>query len=80
MHMKQVTIKLDTIDTVKSFVKVSTDYSCDMDLICGRHTIDAKSIMGIFSLNLSLPLQLVIRCDDEAEVDKIMKDLEPFLA
>lgn len=74
--MKQVTVKLDTIDTVKKFVAVTSTQNCDMDLTGGRHTIDAKSIMGIFSLNLSLPLQLTLHCDDP---EPVLKELAPFI-
>ena len=58
--MKTVQISLNSIDKVKAFVNTITRFDYDFDLISGRYTIDAKSIMGIFSLDLSNPLQLQI--------------------
>ena len=50
--MKTVQISLNSIDKVKSFVNAITQYEYDFDLISGRYVIDAKSIMGIFSLEI----------------------------
>ena len=73
--MKTVQISLNSIDKVKSFVNAITQY--DFDLISGRYVIDAKSIMGIFSLDLSKPIDLAIHA--EANVDEIMETLKPYL-
>lgn len=54
----EMTISLDTIDKVKSFVNAIFRFPGEADLISGRYTVDAKSIMGIFSLDLSNPLTL----------------------
>ena len=75
--MKTVQISLNSIDKVKSFVNAITQYEYDFDLISGRYVIDAKSIMGIFSLDLSKPIDLVIHA--EATVDEIMETLKPYL-
>ena len=56
--MKTVKICLNSIDKVKAFVNDITKFDSDFDLVSGRYVIDAKSIMGIFSLDLSKPLQL----------------------
>ena len=61
--MKTVQISLNSIDKVKSFVNAITQYEYDFDLISGRYVIDAKSIMGIFSLDLSKPIDLNIHAD-----------------
>ena len=53
--MKTVQISLNSIDKVKSFVNDITKFDYDFDLVSGRYVIDAKSIMGIFSLDLSKP-------------------------
>ena len=58
--MKTVQISLNSIDKVKSFVNEITKYDNDFDLVSGRYVIDAKSIMGIFSLDLSKPIDLNI--------------------
>ena len=65
--MKTVQISLNSIDKVKSFVNEITKYDNDFDLVSGRYVIDAKSIMGIFSLDLSKPIDLNIHADAERE-------------
>ena len=62
--MKTVKISLNSIDKVKSFVNVISQFDSDFDLISGRYVIDAKSIMGIFSLDLSQPIDLTIHAED----------------
>ena len=54
--MKTIQISLNSIDKVKSFVNDITKFDYDFDLVSGRYVIDAKSIMGIFSLDLSKPI------------------------
>ena len=75
--MKRVQISLNSIDKVKSFVNAITQFNFDFDLISGRYVIDAKSIMGIFSLDLSKPIDLNIHADDN--VEEIMEMLKPYL-
>lgn len=62
--MKTTTIMLNTINDVKLFVNTVAKYDFDVDLVSGRYAIDAKSIMGIFSLDLSKPIQLEAHSDD----------------
>ena len=64
--MKTVQISLNSIDKVKSFVNDITKFDYDFDLVSGRYVIDAKSIMGIFSLDLSKPIDLNIHADGAA--------------
>ena len=75
--MKTVRISLNSIDKVKSFVNDLTKFDVDFDLVSGRYVIDAKSIMGIFSLDLSKPIDLNIHANDN--VDAIMETLKPYL-
>ena len=75
--MKTVQISLNSIEKVKSFVNVITQFDNDFDLVSGRYVIDAKSIMGIFSPDLSKPISLNIHSDDE--VDKVLEVLQPYL-
>ena len=63
--MKTVQISLNSIDKVKSFVNDITRFDYDFDLVSGRYVVDAKSIMGIFSLDLSRALTLIVHADDE---------------
>ena len=62
--MKTVKISLDSIDKVKEFVQTITLFDNDFDMRSGRYTIDAKSILGIFSLDLSKPIELDIYGED----------------
>ncbi|MCI8275527.1 MAG: HPr family phosphocarrier protein [Lachnospiraceae bacterium] len=75
--MKTVQISLNSIDKVKSFVYDLTKYDYDFDLVSGRYVIDAKSIMGIFSLDLSKPIDLNIHAEDNVET--ILETLKPYL-
>lgn len=65
--MKTVTVNLNSIDKVKSFVEDITKYDNDFDLVSGHYLVDAKSIMGIFALDLSKPLQLNIHSRNHGE-------------
>ena len=75
--MKTLQISLNSIDKVKSFVNTITQFEYDFDLISGRYVIDAKSIMGIFSLDLSKPIDLAIHTEES--IDEIMEVLKPYL-
>ena len=77
--MTSVQISLNSIDKVKSFVNTLANYDSDFDLVSGRYVIDAKSIMGIFSLDLSHPTSLIIHSNDEEEIAKIREDLAEFI-
>mgnify|MGYP001135264867 CR=1 FL=1 len=76
--MKTVKISLNSIEKVKSFVHEITKYDYDFDLVSGRYVIDAKSIMGIFSLDLSKEIELNIHADNDA-VENILDTLKPYL-
>ena len=75
--MKTVKISLNSIDKVKSFVNDITKFDYDFDLVSGRYVIDAKSIMGIFSLDLSKPIDLNIHAEENVDdVLAILKNYE----
>lgn len=75
--MKTVKINLNSIDKVKSFVNDVTKFDSDFDLVSGRYVIDAKSIMGIFSLDISKPIDLNIHA--ETDIDSILAVLKPYI-
>lgn len=75
--MIAVKISLNSIDKVKSFVNDISGFNAEFDLVSGRYVIDAKSIMGIFSLDISKPIDLNIHTDDNEE---IMAAIKPYLA
>lgn len=76
--MKTVDISLNSIDKVKNFVNLINRFDYDFDLVSGRYVIDAKSIMGIFSLDLSKPIALNIYADDK-DIDEILNELASYL-
>ena len=75
--MTKTQIFLQAINDVKDFVTIVMRYDFDIDLVSGRYAVDAKSIMGIFSLDLSKPIDLNIHA--EKEMDDILNALQPYL-
>ena len=75
--MKTVMISLNSIDKVKSFVNDISRFDYDFDLVSGRYVIDAKSIMGIFSLDLSKPIELNIHAEEGA--DAVLETIKPYI-
>ena len=74
--MKSVNIKLNLMTDGAKFVQIVGAYPYDMDLRSGRHVVDAKSILGIFSLDLSKPITLEVYSD---HCDDLMEELKPFI-
>ena len=74
--MTKVTISLQAINDVKEFVNIVMRYDFDIDLVSGRYAIDAKSIMGIFSLDLSKPIELNAHTDVP---DSFLKAISKFI-
>ena len=74
--MKSTTIKLSTIDDVKEFVATVSKCDFDVDLISGRYAVDAKSIMGIFSLDISKEIRLDAHTD---AADDFFKAIDKFV-
>ena len=75
--MKTVKISLNSFDKVKSFVNDITKFDYDFDLVSGWFVIDAKSFMGIFSLDLSKPIDLNIHAEEN--IDEVMAVLAPYM-
>ncbi|MCI8951094.1 MAG: HPr family phosphocarrier protein [Lachnospiraceae bacterium] len=76
--MRELEISLDSIDKVKSFIAVTTKFDAEIDLISGRYIIDAKSIMGIFSIDLSKPIRLRIY-EGREDVNEIIDALSAYV-
>ena len=74
--MKSCEIMLTSINDVKTFVNIVNNYEFDVDLVSGRYVVDAKSIMGIFSLDLSKSIVVEVRDDN---CDKFMDELKQFV-
>lgn len=74
--MVTVNVLLSSINDVKNFVNIVSKYDFDIDLASGRYVVDAKSIMGIFSLDLAKPIKVEIHTED---ADAIMGELKPYI-
>lgn len=74
--MKTVSVLLDTINDVKAFVNAVSKYDFDVDLVSGRYAVDAKSIMGIFSLDLSKPIRVEIHSDN---CESLLEDIKAYI-
>ena len=72
---KTIPIYLESINDIKKFVSIVSKYDGDFDLISGRYVVDAKSIMGIFSLDLSKPIQLSL----PSTIPELMEELKPYI-
>lgn len=75
--MRSMTVVLDTVEKVKSIVEMLATYEGEFTIKGGRYVVDAKSIMGIFSLDLSKPLELDID-DRYDESDELITKLQEF--
>ena len=64
----EIKVKLNSIEKVKSFVKDAESFPSDIDAIHGRYTLDAKSIMGLFSIDLTKELLIRIHSEDRDEI------------
>ena len=75
--MEKVRILLNSIEKVKSFVNTISRFDSDFELVSGRRVIDAKSIMGIFSLDITKSMDLVIHSEEEK--DEVLAALNPYM-
>ncbi len=75
--MKTSKVQLNSINDVKDFVTKISKFDCEIDLISGRYVVDAKSIMGIFSLDLSKPIDIEIH--DDSYFDKFKEEMKDFI-
>ncbi len=74
--MKSVNLRLSLVENVNQFVNIVSRYPFEMDLRAGRHVVDAKSILGIFSLDLSRPITLEIYSED---CEQLLEEIKPFI-
>lgn len=78
MNEKKFTVRIDTIGKVKEFVRLVSAHNTDTELRSGRFVVDAKSIMGIFSLNISEPVEMRVY-GDEDDIEKLEQDIKQFI-
>ena len=74
--MKNIQIKLVTIEDIRNFVNILAKYSVELDLHQGRYTVDARSLMGIFSLDLLKPIDFIINSEDGGIVAAVLADVK----
>lgn len=72
-------VRINSIETVKQFVNAACECECDISLQSGRYVIDGKSIMGVFSLDLTKPIGLIIEADDEETKNFALEKMKPFI-
>ena len=76
--MKSVNVLINTVDKVKSFVRDITKFENEFDLVSGKYVVNAKSIMGVFSLDLTQPLNVIIHDATMKDVARLQKAMEEF--
>lgn len=76
--MKSFDILLSSISDIKTFVNIVNKYEFDVDLTSGRYVVDAKSIMGIFSLDLSKPIKVDVHAEDE-NAEKFVEEIKKYI-
>jgi len=77
--MKKIQIKLVTIEDIRNFVNILAKYDIDLDLQQGRYTVDARSLMGIFSLDLLKPVDFAINSEDENILNSVLNDVKDWI-
>ena len=74
--MVKLTVKIVSMQDADKFNKLCSKFDCDMDLQSGKYYVDAKSIMGIFSLDLSKAITMEIHSDD---CQNFLNEIKPFI-
>lgn len=74
--MRKFTVHLKSINDVKEFVRIVNEYPYEVDLASGRYIVDAKSIMGIFSLDLANPIEVQIHQDESSDLEKSLQNFK----
>ena len=75
----KITVTLNDFSKIKKFSSQVVKFESDIDLIKGRYVIDAKSTIGIFTLDLSAPVDVVIHSDNEDEIKRFNEVMEAFV-
>lgn len=74
----KITVALNDFIRIKNFSSEVVKFESDIDLVKGRYIIDAKSTIGIFTLDLSSPVDVVIHSDDEDEIRRFNEVMEKY--
>lgn len=76
--MKKITIKINNIEDIKKFQDEITKFETDIDITRGRYIIDAKSMLGILTIDLSKPIDVVLHTNDETEINNFKEIMKQF--
>lgn len=76
--MQKFIVNLNSINKIKEFSKDISMFESDIDVVSGRYVIDAKSIMGLFSLDLSKPIQIMIHSDNDSELERFAATMKNY--
>lgn len=74
----KIKIKIDDFQKAREFSRVVSEYESDIDIICGRYVIDAKSILGIYTLDLSKKVYVSINTNNGNEIERFNEDMNKF--
>ena len=75
---KKITIRLNDFSKIKKFNNEVVKFESDIDLVKGRYVIDSKSIMGVFTLDLSTSVDVIIHSENEEEIKRFNEIMEGF--
>lgn len=78
MKVEVLDVSLNTIEKVKKFTNIANSFDCEIDVLQGKYIVSGKSIMGVFSLNLTETVTIEIESNDEKEIDKFLRVMEGF--
>lgn len=76
--MVTIKVKLNGINDIKSFCNKASAQSFDIDVVSGRYIVDAKSIMGMFSLDLSRPVEVTIQAE-KSECESFLTEIDDLI-
>ena len=75
----ELTLDLNTFEKAKKFTDAANKFNSDIDVIRDRYVIDAKSVIGIFTIDLTKPVKVRIISDDTAEITRFNEQMEEFM-
>lgn len=76
--MVKVIVNLNEMDKLKNFIEKVSMFEGDIDAVRGRYVIDAKSVIGLFSVDLSKPLEVIFHSENEEEINKFLEVMKNF--
>ena len=79
VNIRQVNLRIDKIDDLKNFVNLADKLKSNTEVVSGRFIVDAKSLMGMLSLNLSQPVSLIIRSIDDSETEDFLDEINALI-